>query len=298
MSTPEKRLITLKESDALRAMPGLNPQALIAAAIDKGASIETLERLVQLAKDIRAITAKEAYNKAIAEFQRRCPPIKKNRAMVVQGRPTYRYGDLGEIIATISPLMGELGLSKSWEAVHASKPNHVASVCIISHELGHSERSGPTEIPYGTDGNRMNAAQSVGSAKTYAKRYSLCDALGISPEDDDDATGTNGSEARTAPRVKPSVRQYMAETEPDQPPAPDDPALVTESQILLPTPDEAEERAALMTKGQQIIKERKLSVKAVKAVKQALLDDENADMLTIDLASLAAVVRHLEVAKP
>jgi hypothetical protein len=36
----------------------------------------------------------------------------------------------------------------------------------------------------------------------------------------------------------------------------------------------------------------------VAAVKLAVLDDEDADMMAVDLASLATVVRHLEVAKP
>ena len=36
----------------------------------------------------------------------------------------------------------------------------------------------------------MNVAQSLGSAITYARRYSLCAALGIATDDDDDGVGS------------------------------------------------------------------------------------------------------------
>jgi ERF superfamily len=293
MSTPEKRLITLKESDALRSMPGLNPQALIAAAIDKGASIETLERLVGLAKDIRAITALEAYNEAIAEFQRRCPPIKKNKEMIVPGRPKYKYADLGEILSTIGPLMGELGLSVSWRTVQSSKPNHIAKVCEVSHRLGHTKDSGPSDMPYNIDGNRMNPAQSVGSAETYAKRYSLCSVLGISPEDDTDANDTHGKNGGETSKIKPSVRQYMAETEPDQPPAPDDPALVKESVELFPDP----EHERLVTECGRIIKdkltEKAITQKDVRNMKLTYLGAEDANPDKCDIAALTDLRKYL-----
>src|SRR5207237_3078517 len=161
VETIKARVPNMKRPDSA-ALARLDPQALIAKAIDKGASIETLERLVTLAKDVRAITAKEAFHEAISEFQRRCPSIKKNQTMAVPGRPTYRYADLGEILPAIAPLMGELGLSISWHSPHA-KPDMVVASCRISHKLGHSEESGPFEIPYRADG-RMNSAQAVGSA--------------------------------------------------------------------------------------------------------------------------------------
>ena len=228
-----ERMITLRESDALRAMPAMNPQALLAAAIDKGASVETLERLVALAKDMRAVAAREAFNEAIAEFQRRCPPIKKNKTAAINDRFTYRYADLGEILPTISPLMGELGLSVSWRST--GKPNVVVANCRISHKLGHSEDSGDFEIPYRVDG-RMNPAQAVGSAITYAKRYALTAVLGISPEDDDDAQATRGAEGRAESNAHTGKTSHgSADT---QPPArePNEEELI-ESRRLFPDPE-------------------------------------------------------------
>ena len=57
----------------------------------------------------------------------------------------------------------------------------------MTHILGHSESS-DFEVPIDTEGY-MTAPQKYASALTFAKRYSLCNALGISTGDEDtDAT--------------------------------------------------------------------------------------------------------------
>jgi len=280
MSTTEKRLITLRESDALRAMPAMNPQALLAAAIEKGAGVETLERLVALATTLRAVTAQEAYHEAISEFQRRCPPIKKNKTMAVPGRPTYRYADLGEILPTIAPLMGELGLSVSWRTPSTVSAGAVGQICRISHKLGHSEESGPCEIPYRSDG-RMNAGQAVGSAMTYAKRYSLCSVLGISPEDDDDATGTDVNGARVpknAVERNAQAAEAEAQDEAEQLfPDPEKERLVSECGTLI--------KAALVGK--------RITQKDVRAMKLTYLGAEDADPTKCDTSALSDLRKYL-----
>ncbi len=297
------RMVTLKESDALRAMPAMNPQALLAAAVDKGASVETLERLVALAKDMRAMTAKEAFDKAMSEFQRRCPPIKKNKTMAVPGRPTYKYADLGEILSTIAPLMGELGLSISWRSVAPSKPNYLAKICIISHEMGHEKDSGPCELPTNLDGNRMNGAQSIGSTETYAKRYSLCSVLGISPEDDTDAN--DGTEGRTHGEADRKAREANADRAPagiakgtnpaeiTVPSDPNDPALVAESHTLFPDP----ETERINTEIHKIINTqlalKTITPKNVREFKKTYLGAEDADPSKCDIAALTDLRKYL-----
>jgi ERF superfamily len=185
------RPVTLAESDALRALPAnrLDPQALISKAIEQGAGIETLERLVQLAKDLRAITAAEAFYAARAEFKKRCPPIKKTKTADIETRSgasySYKYSPLDAVTEVVDPHLAAVGLSYSWEHPKATQPHHIASDCILAHVLGHKESSKPVEVPYSTDG-RMNSAQSVGSALTYSKRYSLLGILGKAAEDEDD----------------------------------------------------------------------------------------------------------------
>jgi hypothetical protein len=165
-----------------------DPQALIQTALEKGAGVDMLERLVALAKDVRAVSAREAWNEAMADFQKRCPSIMKTRRAEIPtrsgGKFTYSYAPLDEILSTVQPIMGELGLSIAWRGQTLS-PSAVTIDCRVSHKLGHFEDSGPVTIPVVQDG-RMNPGQAVGSALTYAKRYSALGILGIAPEDDDD----------------------------------------------------------------------------------------------------------------
>jgi hypothetical protein len=193
------------------ALITLNPQDLLARAVDKGATVETLERLMALAKDMKAIRAKEAWHEAMAEFQRTCPPITKTKKADIQttrGSYSYRYAPLDEIMEVVRPIMGGLGLSVCWSS--RIEANGVAVNCRISHVLGHSEDSGEVRMPIAGAEERGggNPAQRVGSALSYAKRYSFLSSSGLTPEDDDDAQGTTsgdsaqGGQGEGGPRAK------------------------------------------------------------------------------------------------
>lgn len=176
-----------------QAIARVDPQVLLQRAVENNASIETLERLVALAKDVREVQAKEAWHHAMAEFQRRVPPIKKDSTATVttmRGQYKYSYAQLGDILEIIRPILGELGLTVTWDT--AMEGNRITVSCKISHELGHTETSGKVSMPLPDDADRggSNPLQKVGSAMTYARRYSLLCVTGLCPEDDDDARGT------------------------------------------------------------------------------------------------------------
>jgi len=249
-----------QQAGALVTPPALvrviEPQALIAAAIDKGAGIETLERLVQLAKDVRQVTAREAFFQAVANFKAACPPIKKTKTADT-GRYKYSYSPLDEVTSSVDPVLAKQGLSYRWEHPPATRQGYVASNCILTHVLGHQEPSGPVEIPYNSS-DRMNQAQGVGSALTYSKRYSLLAILGLAPEDDDDARSTEGggsSHTQGAPAV--SVRRSP---EP-QPGAPDLLGLATEPPFGDEAPDADVERERPLNEIKRLANNIKLPAK-------------------------------------
>jgi hypothetical protein len=168
----------------------IDPQALIEKAVTSGANIETLERLLALAKDVRQIQAREAWLHAMAIFQETCPPILRSGKARISTKSGasfgYSYAPLAEILSTVQPVMGPLGLSVSFR-VRLEKENVIA-LCIVSHEMGHHEDSGEIAIPISFgDGTGASAAQHVGIAATYAKRYALLAIIGIAPEEDADA---------------------------------------------------------------------------------------------------------------
>lgn len=177
----------------------LDPQALIEKAIEAGAGIDTMERLFVLAKEMRAVKAHEAWYAAMAEFQQKCPAIKKTATARMKGY-AYTFAPLDEICSTVQPVMGPLGLSMRWTTPKI-EGDKVTVTCVISHRLGHFESSGDVVMPImgatqrsdGSGEGGANAAQRVGISLTYAKRYSLLGILGLAPEDDDDAAGAGGA---------------------------------------------------------------------------------------------------------
>jgi len=115
----------------------------------------------------------EAFTKAQEEM----PAIGKTKTADM-GNYSYTYADLGSILEAVRPVLNKHGLSVAQSPV--SDGNRVGVETRIYHEAGHVETFGPLYLPAG------NNAQGAGSAVTYARRYSLTAALGLSPDDDDD----------------------------------------------------------------------------------------------------------------
>ncbi len=201
------------------ALVRLDPQALLARAVETGAGIETLERLVALAKDVRAQQAREAWYHAMAEFQRRCPAILKTSTAKIATKSgssyRYSYAPLSEITGAMYPVAADLGLSVSWRRVNTDA-GQVGYVCRISHELGHVEESGEILMPVSPDdGKGAGPQQRVAIATTYAQRYALRAIAGIVPQDDDDTD----AEGEKEPKPEVAMPQRASERKADAPPS-------------------------------------------------------------------------------
>jgi ERF superfamily protein len=288
---------------AVVAPSRLDPQALLAVAVEKNATIETLERLVTLAKDVRQVTAREAWYEAMAQFQQKCPPILKSKTakiVTARGSYSYSYSPLDEILSVVLPILGELGLSVSWR--QKMEPNAVHVSCVVAHKLGHQEESGFIAMPYGSDG-RMNPAQAVGSALTYARRYSLLAILGLAPEDDDDAQGSEGGgRGGTDPNPRTMARDGSPEPRTEgaigprgniAPADPEDPALVRESEELFQDPEKQQliEQCGSFIKN--ALASKKITQKDVRAMKATYLGAEDADPTKCDKAALSDLHTYL-----
>ena len=121
----------------------------------------------------------EAFTKAQGDF----PTIGKG-STVNTGTFTYKYASLPDIFDLVNPVLRrhDLVLSQSVGGTEGT----VAIETRIAHKSGHVERYGPLVMKVSAD------PKAVGSAITYARRYALCAALGIAPDEDDD--GAKASE--------------------------------------------------------------------------------------------------------
>jgi hypothetical protein len=156
------------------------PTNLIAQAIEKGATIETLEKLMALQERFEASENRKRFFNALSSFQSNCPVLKKTKLVSFKD-VKYKYAPLSEIVKQIKDLLGKNGLTYRWEIKDDGKSLNVN--CIVTHTSGHSEQTSMSASA-DTSGSK-NEIQARGSSITYLQRYTLLGALGISSADTD-----------------------------------------------------------------------------------------------------------------
>jgi len=137
-------------------------------------------------------TTIEALAKALSAAQAELTnPKKTHTAHVVSARTggkfAYHYADLAEIIEHVRPVLAKHKLAFT-QLVQASAAETWLETRLI-HESGQWIGA---EYPL----PKLADSQAMGSAITYARRYSLCAILGIAAEDDED--GGQATEAQAA----------------------------------------------------------------------------------------------------
>lgn len=193
------------ESDArsvklIPAVTDTSAETIILRAIDKNVSVEALERLLDMRRELKAEYAKKAYFEALAAFQAECPIIKKTKAVRCKsGTIGYRYAPIESIVAQIKDILQKHGFSYTTSMELTEKG--VKAVCRVTHSGGHSEVS-EMEVPLGTKTDLMSQSQVVAAAQTFAKRYAFCNAFGIMTMDEDnDAIATDGQKIAVKEQV-------------------------------------------------------------------------------------------------
>lgn len=151
-------------------------QKMIELALNNNADIDKLERLMDLQERWEQKQAKSEYVKAMANFQRNCPTIKKSK----EGY-NFKYAPMEDVVSQVGSLLADNGLSYRFEQDQAN--GLIGITCVTSHVSGHSER---LRIESEADsGPQRNKIQAIGSAITYLKRYSFLGSFGIATADED-----------------------------------------------------------------------------------------------------------------
>lgn len=177
-----------RPSSAVIPMPDATPMQVLAMAVQKGLSPETLNQMMGLQERWEANQARKAFDAAMAEARAEIKPIVKRREVDFtsnRGRTNYKYEDLAQIAEEIDPILARHGLSYR----HRSKQDgkQLAVTCIVAHRDGHSEET--TLAADNDESGNKNSIQAIGSAATYLQRYTLKLALGLSAAKDDDGRG-------------------------------------------------------------------------------------------------------------
>lgn len=168
-----------------KSVGALTPMQLLHSAVEKGASIENLQKLMELQERWEKNQARKSFDLAMSDAKAKIKPIVKRREVDFtsqKGRTNYMYEDLALVAEEVDPILAEQGLSYRYRSQQDGKSLSVT--CIIAHRDGHSEET--TLRADNDDSGNKNGLQAIGSAATYLQRYTLKLALGLAATKDDD----------------------------------------------------------------------------------------------------------------
>lgn len=168
------------------------PVHLLNMAVQQGADIDKLEKLMDLQTRWEQNEARKAYHQAIAEFKTESINIIKNKSVSFDnsngGKTEYKHATLSNILELTVPVLAKYGLSHSWSTEQAD--GLVTVKCFLTHSAGHSESVSLFSSP-DTSGKK-NGIQQIGSTISYLERYTFLAITGLAAKDQDDDGSSSG----------------------------------------------------------------------------------------------------------
>lgn len=171
------------------------PADLLQMAVQGGADLDRLERLMALQMQWESNEARKAFVVAMAEFKKNPPTIIKDKRVTFKtstGVTDYKHAAIGQVVQKIVEGLSEHGFSHRW--IPGREGDQVTITCVITHKLGHSEE---TKLSAGLDtSGGKNNIQAMISTKTYLERHSLLAATGLATMDQEDDDGLGGEQEK------------------------------------------------------------------------------------------------------
>jgi hypothetical protein len=179
---------------SLMATP--TPGDLLRIALESGADLDRLERLMDLQAKWEAGEARKAFVQAMTEFKAEPLEIFKRKAVGYTTKDGafvgYKHAELSDVADVVVPAMARHGLSHRWDV--KQEPKKITVTCTITHKAGHSESVMMDAAP--DDSGKKNSIQQVASTITYLQRYTLLASTGLATksEHDDDGAGAGAAD--------------------------------------------------------------------------------------------------------
>ena len=169
------------------ASPGapMTPMQMLNSAIERGADMDVLEKLMALQERWEANQARKAFDEAVSAAKAELKPVVRT----AKGHNGKKYADFASIATAIDPVLKRHGLNYRFRS--SQENNAISVTCRLSHKDGHGEETTLTGPPDNT-GNK-NAIQAIGSTTMYLQRYTLVLSLGLATSEDDDGRAASGA---------------------------------------------------------------------------------------------------------
>lgn len=176
----------------------LTPMDLLDRAMQRGVDAEQLGKLLELQQRWEADQARKAFVAAMNAFKAEPLTVTKSKRVAFSGTE-YRHATLAEVVDAVVSALSKHGLSHRWETKQ-DNGSLITVSCVITHELGHSERTTLSAPP--DDSGKKNSIQQIASTVTYLQRYTLMAATGLAAKDmDDDGRAASPPETITEQQV-------------------------------------------------------------------------------------------------
>lgn len=188
-----------KDGKDFKVIPADQPTelVLIMQAIDKlggenaESAVAVIKELSKMKREQERWDAEKEFYSQLSEFQNECPQIRKTSSSKKSasregGNFGYSYAELDEIQKTIKPRLYPRGFSFSWdtETIFENDKPLINCICYLRHRNGHLTKSS-FSVPISKDVGSMNEVQRHSAIKTYIKRQTLVDVLGLTMTEKD-----------------------------------------------------------------------------------------------------------------
>ena len=176
------------------AVQGMDVERLMEVAIEKEGAIDVIKELVGLRNAEMDRQAEHAMNDALHRFKAKCPPIPRAKAGAKlsnrDGSSATRlfYADLDTIQAIVDPILAQCGLTYAWS--NEATTEVVVTRCILTHVMG-ATRESAMALPV-SGPPKSSKTQAHSGTRTFGKRLTLSDVLGIATMDDGDGADETG----------------------------------------------------------------------------------------------------------
>lgn len=164
------------------ALAANSPAAMMMAAMNQGATLEQVEKMMDLQDRWERKEAEKAYNAAFAAFKSEAVRVVKGRKVTDGPLRGKEYAELHDVVDAVTPALSRHGLSTSWKLTRDEK-EWIEVTCTLKHIGGHSESvsmGGPPDA-----GGAKNALQARASTKSYLERYTLKAICGVAEGGED-----------------------------------------------------------------------------------------------------------------
>lgn len=182
------REIAMRQSGAISTVA--TPADLLRMAVEGGADLDRLERLMAMKERWDKAEAERAFNDAFAAFKLEAVQIIKRKRVHFtgeKGTTDYKHAELSDVHEALTPALSKHGLSVSF--VLEQEREWIRVTCVLRHRLGHTNTAtlgGPPD----TRGSK-NAVQAIASTKTMLERQTMKAVCGVAEKgDDNDGAGS------------------------------------------------------------------------------------------------------------